>query len=260
MAGIRTWYLGEEGAQRIYDAHTSMKASPDEYCPTCFKQGTYLWEGQRHECDCEMQLQLYKHYLHAGIGLTYQRLDWTDYDGADHHHVDELISYVDNPMYVLNGMGLFLSGPKGTGKTMMANLTLKEFVKKGRSCFATVFTNAIEMFTSGWHDKAEKKYFTRRFLNSEILLLDDVGKENRNRLSGSVLDNVLRQRTQAGRPTIVTTNLTEGELISSYGGGVMSLLREKSLDFMYFDGDDFRARANERTRAEAQRGEMRPLV
>lgn len=260
MGSIRTHYLDLEDAARLYAEHPFLKPSPNDYCPTCKKTGFYHWKGQDHPCDCEMQLQLFKHYLHSGIGTTYQRLDWSDYKGADEHYIETLLDYVENPLYVERGIGLFLSGPKGTGKTMMANLVLKEFVKLGYSCWATTFANAKEMFTAGWHSGEDQAYFRRRFLGSDILLLDDVGKEFRNRLTESVLDDILRQRRQAGRPTIVTTNITEGEMGSEYGSGILSLLREKTLDFMYFDGDDFRARANDIELTEIANGETRPII
>jgi DNA replication protein DnaC len=256
LPGIRTLYLDDEDAERLYAEHPHLKASPAVYCPTCDKTGVYHWRGEDHPCDCEMQLQLHKHYLHSNIGETYQRLGWDDYEGP---FFDELVDYLDNPLYVRRGIGLFMSGPKGTGKTMASNLVLKEFVKRCHTCYAVTFARAKEMFTAGWYSPEEQAYFARRILHSEILLLDDVLKEFRNRLTGSVLDDILRQRAQSGRPTLVTSNATEGEITSEYGGGILSLLREKSYQFMYFDGQDWRNNANQREKDEIARREVRPI-
>jgi DNA replication protein DnaC len=184
-------------------------------------------------------------------------LDWDDYHGPFR---EELREYLDNPRYVRRGIGLFLSGPQGTGKTMAANLVLKEFIKREYACYAKIFAQAKEMFTRGWYSLEDQTYFVRRFLHSEILLLDDVGREVRTRVSEGVLDNVLRERAQQGRATIITTNITEGEMASEYSGGTYSLLREKSYDFMYFDGYDWRDNAAERNRQEMKNGETRPIV
>ena len=40
--------------------------------------GTVVVDGALMRCNCADQLQRYKHYLNAGIGLTYQRLNWND--------------------------------------------------------------------------------------------------------------------------------------------------------------------------------------
>jgi DNA replication protein DnaC len=93
------------------------------------------------------------------------------------------------------------------------------------------------------------------------LLLDDVGREWRNKsgLSEVTFDNIIRTRVQAGRTTIPTTNMSLKELAEGYGGGVLSLLAEKSVQFE-FSGEDFRPLANKRERDEINAGWTRPIV
>ena len=76
---IRTDFLSDEDAARVYAENPRIKADPREYCPTCMTRGTYRWRGKEHQCDCALQLQLQKHYLNSGIALTYQVLDWDDF-------------------------------------------------------------------------------------------------------------------------------------------------------------------------------------
>lgn len=262
MSNIRTRYLPDDEAERLYRNYPRLGRSYQTYCPTCDKTGSYLWKGQRWDCDCEYQLQLHKHYLAAGIGVTYQRLDWDDYDGPT-PVLDGLVRYLDSrDQFLKRGMGLYLSGSCGTGKTMVATLTLKELVKAGYTCFATTFSQTVSMLTAGWGDKSEKDYFERKFLGSEVLLLDDVGREmtgTRLRLSETTFDAILRQRAQSGRATFLTTNLDPEELKSSYGAAIFSLIQEKSLELI-FDGNDFRPSANNREVAEVLSGETRPIV
>ena len=261
MSDIRTRYLSDEESSRLYRNHPQLGRSYETYCPTCDKTGTYLWRGEVHNCDCEQQLQLHKHYLAAGIGLTYQRLDWDDYLGPT-KILDGVMKYLElRNQFLKRGMGLYFPGTPGTGKTMLTNLVLKELVKDGRRCFAATFAQTVEMFTAGWSDKADKEYFQRKFINSEVLLLDDLGKELRGTriaLAETTFDAILRQRVEAGRATILPTNLTPEDLEEGYGAPILSLLREKSLEVV-FDGDDFRSRAREREVDEVLAGEMRPI-
>lgn len=262
MSDIRTRYLSDAEAERLYRNHPQIGRSYESYCPTCDKKGTYFWRGEDQPCDCEYQLQLHKHYLAAGIGLTYQRLDWDDYAGPT-GALDGVTKYLDRRQdFLRRGMGLYLLGSYGTGKTMIANLVLKELVKDGLTCFATTFSQTVEMFTAGWSDKADKNYFQQKFINSQVLLLDDVGKELRGTrlaLAETTFDAILRQRVQAGRATMITTNMNRAELEDGYGAAILSLILEKSL-IQSFDGDDFRATANDREVSEVLRGEVRPIV
>jgi DNA replication protein DnaC len=262
MGDIRTRYLCNDAAERLYRNHPQLGRSWEKYCPTCNKTGTYFWRGQDNPCDCEYQLQLHKWYLASGIGVTYQRLDWDDYVGPA-VHTDQIEKYLlKRDQFLKRGLGLYFSGSFGSGKTMLANLVIKELVKDGLTCWATTFSQTVEMFTAGWSDRVEKDYFQQKFINSQVLLLDDVGKELRGTriaLAETTFDAILRQRVQAGRATFITTNMDSTDLEQGYGAAILSLVREKSLDLV-FNGGDFRPTANSREITEVLRGEVRPVV
>lgn len=262
MSDIRTRYLPDAEAERLYREFPYVGRSYETFCPTCDKKGSYRWRGKVWDCDCEYQLQLHKWYLASGIGLTYQRLDWDDYEGPT-STLTNVTKYLErHEQFLKRGMGLYLSGTLGTGKTMLANLVLKELVKSGYSCWATTFSQTVQMFTAGWGDKAEQEYFQQKFINSRVLLLDDIGKEmtgTRLKLAETTFDAILRQRIQSGRATLLTTNLTPFDLESCYGAAALSLIKEKSLDLV-FEGNDFRPSANNREIVEVFNDETRPIL
>lgn len=228
-------------------------------CPTCHDRQFYLRGGERQVCPCPEQKRLYLRYLHAGIGLTFQRLTWDDLSFSE---LGPLADWVANSeAYIDRGIGLFISGPLGTGKTLILNLVLKDLIKRGVDCYATTFAETVEAFTATWGDAEEKRRFARRFKNSTVLGLDDLGKEfrNNNRLSPTTFDMILRTRVQNSRPTILTTNMTADELKWGYGNAVLSLLVEKSIEVI-LTGDDFRPQAQERSLAEVRDGETRLIT
>lgn len=261
MTDIRYRVLPDVDSTRLYRKEPGLAKGYEEWCPTCDKRGTYVWLGTEVECDCEKQVAMFKWYSASGIGSTYQRLSWSDYEGPE-TILKGIEKYTDHiAEFYRQGMGLYLSGDIGTGKTMLSNLVMKWLVHQGYTCFATTFSQMIEMYTAGWTDRDEKAWFQRKFLNSQFLLLDDIGKERETKiaLNETTFDAVLRQRVSNGRPTLITTNLDGKEIKEGYGSAILSLIHEQSLEKVV-TGTDFRPKANERRVNEVLKGWTRPIV
>ena len=258
---IRTHFLDDGEWARLRSRHPNLPASPDDGCPTCGGDTFYFWNDQRVDCDCFGQLQLHKHYLNAGIGVLYQRLGWDDFTGHSEQRT-QAIDYLSNmDRYLRQGIGLLFMGSYGTGKTFLANLVLKELVKLGVRCWATTFATTVEMFTAGWGNRSEKEWFAEKFMNSTVLLLDDLGQELKlasNRLPQSTFNHILRTRVQEGRPTLITTNMTYRELTDGYGSSALSLLSESSLPVI-FTGEDNRESSRDRKLVELLGNQTRPI-
>lgn len=251
-------YLSDAELARLKIHHPELH---DQSCPTCKDTGTFRWKGKDHECQCSEQKRLRTRYLHAGIGLTYQRLSWSDV-AFDLAKYPQLSKYMDDfDAYLSHGIGLFITGPVGTGKTLLLMLILKELVKRNYDCYSTTFANTVESFTATWGDNDEKRWFAKRFTSSQVLGLDDLGKEFRssNRLAPTTFDNILRTRVQNSRPTLVDTNMTAAEVATGYGSAALSLLVEKSIE-VPLTGADFRPKAHGRSLSEIENKEIRPIV
>jgi len=220
-------------------------------CPTC---------TDRSCGECKLQLQLYKHYLKAGIGLNYQRLNWDDFQG-DPKAYETAIRYLNKHRdFVKGGMGILYQGPWGTGKTLLTALMAKELVKLGYTVYFATFTQMVDEFTRGWGSNEDKARFESKVVKSDVFFLDDVGKEFRtkNNLSEATFDHVLRQRALDNRPTFITTNMTAEEMQVGYGSAIFSLLKERMIVHNMV-GDDFRELARERTFQEISQGRVRKI-
>lgn len=247
--------LSDEELASIEASHPEMRSG---VCPTCRDATTFTWQGQTRACACREQKRLYTLYARAGIGLKYMRMTWADVT-VPTDQLRPVMDYLDKvDAYVNAGMGLFLSGSVGSGKTTVLNLILKDLVRRDYDCYSTTFVGAIDEFAATWRDDADKQRFAARFEYSKVLGLDDVGKEFSNRLSGHTLDRILRSRDQEDRPTIVTTNLTGSQVYSGYGGPVLSLLVGQSIE-VPLSGEDFRVQSRKRRVVEIEQGETRPI-
>ena len=220
-------------------------------CPTC---------TDRSCGDCKNQLQLYKHYLNAGIGLSYQRLDWSDFNGDPKALELSQIYLSRHKEFVKGGMGLMFHGSWGTGKTLLTSLIAKELVKLGYTVYFATFTQMVDEFTRGWGSNEDKARFESKVVKSDIFFLDDVGKEFRtkNNLSEATFDHVLRQRALDNRPTFITTNMAVEDLNEGYGSSIFSLLKEREI-VHNMEGTDYREFARNRTLDEISNGTVRKI-
>jgi DNA replication protein DnaC len=227
-----------------------------------------------YECPCADQIRLFKFFLNAGLGKSYQVLSWGDVSEhvflENQEALDAIADYWQNSMYyVARGFGLMLYGGNGTGKTLLSSLLLKRLLTHGRGldAYFTTFTTLLDRYAGGWSDKDAAAWFERRVVNAEVLVIDDVGKESINRtgMSSNALDNMMRTRVQHDRPTIFTTNLSMQRFRDIYAGSTWSLLTEKVLPYeikgSYEDKSvGFRDQQLARHREELRQRLIRPIV
>ena len=256
--------LSTEDAERVYTRFPELRRG---ICPTCGSRvaeglpGTYRWRGEEHECDCQRQLSLAKHYTAAGIGMEFQRLDWHDWHGSESAFEavhDYLLNYESNLRY---GIGLVLWGPVGTGKTFLMYMIAKELVRRCVNTYVSTCSNMVESFTASWGNAEEKAWFARRFMYSDALFLDDVGKEfkSNNRLSPTTFDMILRTRDHDSRATSITTNLDGQQLSFGYGASALSMLQGRNI-VIDVSGSDHRVPVGQQRRQHAADQERRPIV
>lgn len=242
-------------------------------CPTCpsefdpdygvwRSQGFYTFEGQRFVCDCVKQNRLHFLYGLSGIGTDYQRLDWSDVKIEDKDILNPIIDYLTNyAAYVREGVGLFLHGTAGTGKTLLANLIAKEFVKLGKSVRVFNFSNLLDSYTAGWKDNVMKARHEHMIKNADLLVIDDIGKELSDKLGAAQLDAALRTRYANSRPTIITSNLSKGKIEANYKSEfITSLISGSMIDIMFTGGRDFRPRDLEARLSRISNDSIRPIV
>lgn len=254
--------LSTEEVRRLYENNPELSHSVEEGCPTCEGRRSFVFKDEEIVCHCQDQLSRQKNYLNAGIGRTYQILDWDDYVGDPKALDVANLFLAKKEEFLSRGVGLILHGEFGLGKTLLAQLVLKELVMGGYSCFFTTLSDMIDMFTAGWRSDTERTWYQKKIRQTRVLVLDDVGREfsSKSELPESTFDSVLRGRAREGKSTILTMNLSLDELGQGYGGAVFSLLQENSVVHEFDrEGEDFRRFARQRAIEEIQKGWTRPI-
>jgi len=252
------------------DRFPAARRDPDQ-CPTCRGTRQFRWyvpgSGRREidtfSCDCRSQYILGRFLWHCGVMPKWQGYDWEDLTHFPAPAAEKIFDYLsDVEDCVRRGRGLTISGNRGTGKTLLAHLIVKDMIAKGVECYATSYTQMVDTYADGWRDKALAQWFNRRLRDVPVLFIDDLGRE-RNKGAGSVSDNmletVIRHRLGCLMPTIITTNIEHNQIGDAYGGHTAGLLSEASID-VFVEAPNVRPQMTEREEELRRQGLMRPVV
>lgn len=247
--------------------------TPLDTCPTCGSvekvideefgiidrvNGTYKLDGVEHACDCEEQILLRKHYLLAGIGDQYMRLNWDKEFSGDPNAGSMVATYLDNLEAMrMNGMGIEFSAPElGVGKTFAATHIAKVLIKNGQRVKFVHFIDMVETFK-----KSDAEALEEELRKVTYLVLDEVlppVSAAQGNLFAPKLESIIRHRTNFNLPTIMTTNLTKAQLEEHYPR-TYSLLAAKQIR-VEMDGKDMRkGEINTRNLELIENGERRPI-
>lgn len=135
---------------------------------------------------------------------------------------------------------LLLIGGTGLGKTHLSSAMAKEIIDKGFDVVYETVPNMISAFEKERFAKEEEKNRTRRYLEAELLIMDDLGTEPQGKSSQSTIYNLVNARASVySRPTIISTNLSYRALEKMYDSPIISRLFGE-FDVLLFAGEDVR--------------------
>ena len=139
---------------------------------------------------------------------------------------------------------LFLSGAPGLGKTFLSACIARTVSENGFSVVYDTAGNVFAQFEArkfqrDSDDGREAKDETRRYLNCDLLILDDLGSELTTQFTQSALYELVNTRLVAGRNTVISSNLTLEEAARRYSPQIASRL-EGEYHVLHFFGDDIR--------------------
>lgn len=134
---------------------------------------------------------------------------------------------------------LLFTGPAGAGKTFLSNCIADALIRQG---FSVVYLPAGRLF-----DTLADAAFDRRdvsakdassyILESDLLIIDDLGAEMNNSFINSQLFFCLNERNIRKKSTLISTNLTLNQMRDNYTERVTSRLLEKYEIYPFFNSD-----------------------
>ena len=122
-----------------------------------------------------------------------------------------------------NSESLLMIGKTGIGKTHLSLSIAKKVIAAGFNC---IYGSAVNILAD-----IEKEHFGRAdgsrdtmaaVTEAGLLVLDDLGAENHTPFYEAAIYNIVNTRINLGKPTIISTNLNQGELRAIYNERILS--------------------------------------
>ena len=146
--------------------------------------------------------------------------------------------------FSLKSPSLLFSGGPGLGKTFLSACIARTVADNGFSVVYDTAGNVFAQFEArkfqrDSDDGREARDETRRYLNCDLLILDDLGSELTTQFTQSALYELVNTRLVAGRCTVISSNLSITEAAQRYAPQIASRL-EGEYHVLHFFGDDIR--------------------
>lgn len=199
-------------------------------CPRCKDSGFV----DCRMCECMHRELILEGFRSSGIGrlidrqsfdnfsLDYYRANEDDYQRMK-INLEAAIEFSETapPSYA----NLLLCGSTGLGKTHLSSAIAKRVIERGYDVKYESVQNVLadfehDRFRSGYGAESESR--SAIYLETELLILDDLGTEMTNTFTVSVLYQIINTRINQGRPTVISTNLSQSEIRERYSDRVAS--------------------------------------
>ena len=227
--------------------------------PLCAKCGDSGWVGS-DMCDClkvlctQEQIKELSQLLDLGeqsfdtfdLGF-YSPEAWPAWGRSPRENMEKVLKicrdYAQNfGRYYFNN--LFLSGSTGLGKTFLSACIARTVSENG---FSVVYDTAVNVlakfedqkFSRDAEEGREARGETRRYLNCDLLILDDLGSEMTTPFVQSALYQLVNSRLTAEKRTVISSNLTMDDVRGRYSPQIASRL-EGEYRVLPFFGEDIR--------------------
>lgn len=171
-------------------------------------------------------------------------LSYDYYEGEDLEKFTKAVQICQNfvKSFYLDYRNLFFYGTVGTGKSFLSCCIAKELIDKGNLVIYFSASQLFDTLSRSTFDKDSKEAvsgISNDIFDCDLLIIDDLGTELTNSFVSSQFFSCLNNRHLRKKSTIITTNLSLGELRDRYSDRIFSRITS-NYDVCKLTGRDIR--------------------
>lgn len=214
-------------------------------------------------CDC-LKREIVRNFLESSGLYSLTKNQTFDTFCLDYYEKNDRIVMEQNVAFLRDyaesfdpssSANLILIGATGLGKTHLSSAVARRVIERGffvvYECAQGLFSEyEARRFRTNSYSASEEGEDIDRFVDCDLLIIDDLGTEITNRFSISCLYYLLNQRLIRHRPTVISTNLRSTELRSRYEDRIMSRVFGEFIP-LQFSGSDVRMQKVKKTKSES---------
>ena len=204
-------------------------------------------------CSCFKEMLLTENIKSSGIGRLIEQQSFENFDmsvfaydkdlyGRMAENVRVAKMFADGFGSTYRGRNLLLIGNTGTGKTHISTSIAKRVISLG---YNVIYDSAQDIVSAFEADKFRSGYgayepMAEKYLDCELLIVDDLGAEFVNQFTISCLYNLFNTRRNRGLSTVISTNLSGTALRDRYEDRIYSRIVGSDYTVLLFGGKDHR--------------------
>lgn len=207
-----------------------------ECCSECNGTGFILKDGYDHTCNCIKLFRYIRKLKLSGISSEYWTLNINKLT-LEKVYETLLKTYIKNlEVACKKGLGLFLFGSNGVGKTTM----LSEIGKWGLAKGFSVQYLTQERYMQWISPNSNNELLLNRLENAQVILLDELGKgyiKNNSNYVPAKIEEFIRRKLAEGVALSASSNYDLDQLEEMLGSSTISSM-ERHLKFVEVEGTD----------------------
>ena len=219
--------------------------SPVYECDKC--QDTGYIANKKCSCFREAEINLIYEQSHIKTLLeteNFSSLSYDYYAGEDLEKFTKAVQICQNfvKSFHKDYRNLFFYGTVGTGKSFLSCCIAKELIDQGRLVIYFSASQLFEVLSKSTFDRDSAEAasgISDEICGCDLLIIDDLGTELTNAFVSSQLFSCLNSRHLRKKATIITTNLSLGELRDRYSDRIFSRITS-NYDICKLTGQDIR--------------------
>lgn len=203
-------------------------------------------------CECMRKMIINENLLSSGMGALIEKqtfdnfdIEWYKDDAKNYEQMKNNLKIVKSfadGFKLRSGKNLIIFGTTGTGKTHLTTALARTVIEKGYEVVYNSIQSIIDDFENDKfrHGFSADKPVSDKYLECDLLIIDDLGTEFTTQFSLSVIYNLLNTRQNKGLSTVITTNLKNSEFNAKYEDRIYSRIVGGDSILLKFVGRDYR--------------------